>query len=184
MIARILLALALLAAPAAAQIINNPVTATAGVPSGGTGATTLALGGFLTGHNTSAIDATVITGLVLGAGAAVPGAYAGTTCTNQFPRSLNASGAASCASVANTDLTNSSLTVGAATVALGAAVQVKANTATVAAGGGALPSCVAGLRGTQYIVTDALVPVALAPVAPGGAAIVNVTCDGTDWIVM
>lgn len=31
-------------------------------------------------------------------------AYAGTSCTNQFPRSLNASGAATCASVANTDL--------------------------------------------------------------------------------
>lgn len=40
-----------------------------------------------------------ITGLVLGAGASGPSAYTGTSCTNQFPRSLNASGAATCASV-------------------------------------------------------------------------------------
>lgn len=43
------------------------------------------------------------TGLILNtvtAGTAVPSAYAGTSCINQFPRSLNASGAATCASVA------------------------------------------------------------------------------------
>ncbi len=38
------------------------------------------------------------TGLVLNT-AGVPSAYAGASCTNQFPRSLSASGAASCASV-------------------------------------------------------------------------------------
>lgn len=38
------------------------------------------------------------TGLVLNT-AGTPSAYAGTSCTNQFPRSLNASGAATCASV-------------------------------------------------------------------------------------
>mgnify|MGYP001589202563 CR=1 FL=1 len=43
------------------------------------------------------------TGLVLNtvsAGVGVPSAYGGTSCTNQFPRSFNASGAATCASVA------------------------------------------------------------------------------------
>ena len=35
--------------------------------------------------------------------------YTGTSCTNQFPRSLSALGVATCASVANTDLTNSSI---------------------------------------------------------------------------
>lgn len=43
------------------------------------------------------------TGLVLNTvttGTGVPSAYAGTSCTNQFPRSLNASGVATCASVA------------------------------------------------------------------------------------
>lgn len=38
------------------------------------------------------------TGLVLNTGG-TPSAYAGASCTNQFPRSLNASGAATCASV-------------------------------------------------------------------------------------
>ena len=35
--------------------------------------------------------------------------YTGTSCTNQFPRSLSALGVAICASVANTDLTNSTI---------------------------------------------------------------------------
>jgi hypothetical protein len=43
----------------------------------------------------------------VGDGAGNYSAYAGTSCTNQFPRSLNASGAATCASVANTDLAGS-----------------------------------------------------------------------------
>lgn len=180
----ILLALALLTAPAAAQIINNPALGTTGVASGGTGATTLALGGILTGNGASAINATPLTGLVLGAGTSVPTAYAGASCTNQFPRSLNASGAATCATVANTDLANSSVTLGATTVALGAAGQVKLSTATVGAGGSQLPACNAGARGTSYIVTDALLPAALATVVGGGVVVVNVTCDGTNWTVM
>jgi hypothetical protein len=45
------------------------------------------------------------TGLVINT-AGTPSAYAGASCTNQFPRSLNASGAATCASVAlATDVT-------------------------------------------------------------------------------
>jgi hypothetical protein len=47
-----------------------------------------------------------VTGLLLGDGAGYA-AYAGTSCTNQFPRSLNASGVATCASVANADLAGS-----------------------------------------------------------------------------
>ena len=35
--------------------------------------------------------------------------YTGTSCTNQFPRSLSALGAATCATVANTDLANSTI---------------------------------------------------------------------------
>lgn len=189
MIARILLALALLEAPAAAQVINNPptagtITGTVAPANGGTGRTTLALGGILTGNTTSAINATALTGLILGAGTSVPTAYAGASCTNQFPRSLNASGAATCATVANTDLANSSVTLGATTVALGATGQVKLSTATVAAGGAQIPACNAGLAGTSYLVTDALLPAALAILAGGGAVVVSVTCNGTNWIVM
>ena len=39
--------------------------------------------------------------------------YGGTSCTNQFVRSLNGAGAATCASVANTDLANSTITLNA-----------------------------------------------------------------------
>lgn len=37
--------------------------------------------------------------------------YAGTSCTNQFPRALSAAGVATCSSVANADLTNSTITL-------------------------------------------------------------------------
>lgn len=50
------------------------------------------------------------TGLLLNTVATAQGtlsAYAGTSCTNQFPRSLNASGAATCASIADADLPTS-----------------------------------------------------------------------------
>lgn len=46
-----------------------------------------------------------------------------------------------------------------------------------------LPSCVSGIKGASYMVTDALVPVALATVASGGAVSIGVTCNGTAWIV-
>mgnify|MGYP001611176010 FL=1 len=48
------------------------------------------------------------TGLVVNATTTgVQSIYGGTSCTNQFPRSLDASGAATCASVANADLAGS-----------------------------------------------------------------------------
>lgn len=55
---------------------------------------------FLTGAGAGAApNAVSITGLVKGNGASAPTAYAGTSCTNQFPRSLDLNGAATCASV-------------------------------------------------------------------------------------
>ena len=69
------------------------------------------------------------TGLVLNT-AGVPTAYAGTACTNQFPRSLDASGAATCASVANADLSNSSITIQGAAVALGGTTLATSSTPT------------------------------------------------------
>ena len=47
--------------------------------------------------------------LVLTGAGGILAEYTGTSCTNQFPRSLSALGAATCASVANTDLTNSTI---------------------------------------------------------------------------
>jgi len=60
-----------------------------------------------------------LTGLAVGNGTGAFSAYPGTSCTNQFPRSLSLSGAATCATVANTDLANSTFTLNGAAVALG-----------------------------------------------------------------
>lgn len=63
------------------------LTGPLGVTKGGTGVATL-------------------TGLALGNGTSALSAYTGTSCTNQFPRSLNASGVATCNSVSlSTDVT-------------------------------------------------------------------------------
>ena len=54
------------------------------------------------------------TGLVLNTtGTGVLSIFAGTSCTNQFPRSLSASGAATCASVADADLASNYSGIGA-----------------------------------------------------------------------
>lgn len=46
-----------------------------------------------------------------------------------------------------------------------------------------LPSCATATKGAMYLVTDALVPVALNTVAGSGAVVIGVTCNGTNWIV-
>lgn len=46
-----------------------------------------------------------------------------------------------------------------------------------------LPTCDAAARGKMFIVTNALLPASLAIVAAGGAVVVGVTCNGTNWIV-
>lgn len=65
-----------------------------------------------------------LTGLVKGNGASAPSAYAGTSCTNQFPRSLDLDGVATCATVANTDLASSSITVAGQAIALGGSAAI------------------------------------------------------------
>ncbi len=62
--------------------------------------------GYYAGTGT-AISGTSLTGLVKGNGASAPGVYAGTSCTNQFPRSLDLNGAATCATVGSSDLASS-----------------------------------------------------------------------------
>lgn len=68
--------------------------------------------------------------MLTNAGGSVSG-YTGTTCTNQFVRILSALGVATCATVANTDLANSSLTIstaggllGGGTVSLGGTITI------------------------------------------------------------
>lgn len=60
---------------------------------------------------TSALLLTGTTGIVA--------EYAGTSCTNQFVRALSALGAATCETVANTDLANSTVSYGGITLSLG-----------------------------------------------------------------
>lgn len=62
---------------------------------------------------------TLTSALVLTGAGGVFAEYAGTSCTNQFPRSLSALGAATCATVANTDLANSTVSYGGVTLSLG-----------------------------------------------------------------
>lgn len=72
---------------------GSPTTAlvnAASITAGWTGQLSVARGG---------TGAATLTGLVFGNGTSAMTAYAGTTCTNQFPRSLNASGVATCAGV-------------------------------------------------------------------------------------
>lgn len=46
-----------------------------------------------------------------------------------------------------------------------------------------LPTCNAGSKGLMLLVTDALLPAALAIVAGSGAVVVSVVCNGTNFIV-
>lgn len=46
-----------------------------------------------------------------------------------------------------------------------------------------LPTCNAATQGSMYFVTDALAPVSLAALAPGGGVKVGTMCNGTIYIV-
>lgn len=138
----LLLALSLSVAQAQTHVVQNlsilgAVTSTTPIPvaAGGSGVATL-------------------TGLALGNGASAMSAYGGTSCTNQFPRSLSASGAATCNSVANSDLTNSSVTIGSTSVSLGATASSISGLTLVAPALGTPASGVAtNLTGTAASLT-------------------------------
>jgi hypothetical protein len=83
--------------------LTGPVTSSGNA----TAFATMTSNAFLTGNGTALPNRVAITGLVKGNGASAPAAYGGTSCTNQFPRSLDLNGAATCASVANADLAGS-----------------------------------------------------------------------------
>lgn len=84
------------------QVIANNAITTAKINNGAVDLTTKVTNTLPVGNGGT--GATSITGLVLGNGASAMTAYAGTSCTNQFPRSLSSSGVATCATVQNTDL--------------------------------------------------------------------------------
>ncbi len=54
--------------------------------------------------------------------------YGGVTCTNQLIRALSAAGASTCATVANTDLANSAITINGTSVSLGGTITVASTT--------------------------------------------------------
>lgn len=100
-----------------------------------------------------------LTGLALGSGTSAFAAYAGTSCTNQFPRSLNASGSATCASVSlasdvtntlpvgsggtgNTTLTAHGVLLGEGTAALASVAAMSADTLLQGQGASADPAAV------------------------------------------
>lgn len=123
-------------------------TPTAGAPTGASYITRVAEAGLSSETAMGALG----TGIVINTTTTgVPTIYAGTSCTNQFPRSLNASGAATCASVAlGTDVSG---TLGAGNGGLGITA-VTDDTTVVASGAAwvstALPSCSGATNALAY----------------------------------
>lgn len=91
-------------------VMTFPTTSKTIMASDYSNGTTLTANAILTGGGVGAApNAVALTGLVKGNGASAPTAYAGTSCTNQFPRSLDANGTATCNSIVNADITNSTI---------------------------------------------------------------------------
>lgn len=84
---------------------------------GGTGATGLTING--TATSTDLVVRNLTSALTLTGSTGLFSEYAGSSCTNQFVRSLDAVGAATCATVANTDLANSTVSYGGISLSLG-----------------------------------------------------------------
>jgi hypothetical protein len=90
-------------------ITGGPITTTGTIACATcvTSAASLTSNALITGAGGQAAQAIALTGLVLGNGASAPTAYAGTTCTNQFPTALSAAGAATCTTVTSAYVNNS-----------------------------------------------------------------------------
>lgn len=84
---------------------------------GGTGASGLTVAG--TATSTDLVVSNLTSALTLTGSTGLFAEYAGSSCTNQFVRSLDAVGAATCATVANTDLANSTVSYGGVSLSLG-----------------------------------------------------------------
>jgi hypothetical protein len=95
------------------------------------------------------------TGLVLNT-SGTPSAYAGTSCTNQFPRSLNASGAATCASVSLSADVTGSLPGGSVSGAVATATALAADPADCSAGQYATTIAASGALTCAQVATSQL----------------------------
>lgn len=121
-----------------------------------------------------------LTGLALGAGTGNFAAYGGTSCTNQFPRSLNASGAATCASVAAATDVSGTLPVTNGGTGLAASVSdaVLVGDSTSAYTARALPASCAGTTAKLlYDSTTNLFSCGTDQTSGGGATYVVTTGD-------
>jgi hypothetical protein len=98
--------------------LTGPVTSVGNA----TAFSTMTSNAFLTGNGTALPNQVAITGLVKGNGASAPVAYGGASCTNQFPRSLDLNGAATCATVGSNDLASALSLNGLLTATGGATV--------------------------------------------------------------
>lgn len=89
--------------------------------------------------------------LQLNQSGAAPTNYAGTSCTNQFPRSLSAAGVATCASVAITDMSmNTARLLGRTTASAGAVEEITAGTGlSLSAGSLAVSGATIAVGGTS-----------------------------------
>lgn len=104
--------------------------------------------------------------------------YAGTSCTDQFIRSISASGVATCATVANTDLANSTVSYGGVTLSLGGTDATPAFNLVDATG---LP-IVAGTTGTLTVArggTGTTTAPAGQVIYGGGAGVYQSVATGT-----
>lgn len=90
--------------------------------------TALGLGTSATTAASAYAPATSGTTLLKGDGSGGFSAYGGTSCTNQFIRSLSTVSAATCATVANTDLSNSAITIAGTSTSLGGSITLDAIT--------------------------------------------------------
>lgn len=144
-------------------------------------------GVFCNSTNASGLTGTVASARIAGAYTGITGL--GTLATGAVPTTLLTGTLATAQVPAMTGVINNS----AGSLTTSFAPNVGALTATTINMTGALkttvttvsglPSCTAALQGARYTVTDSLLPASLAIVANGGAVIVGVLCNGTNWIV-
>lgn len=151
------------------QIIANNAITTAKINNNAVDLTTKVTG--LLPVTNGGIGVGTLTGLALGNGTSAFSAYGGTSCTNQFPRSLNASGVATCSSVSLTADVSGVLPVANGGTGSSTAIILSGTTGSI--GGGALLAgqCSSGTV-TITGATTSMVALADPNTYPG---------DGTIW---
>jgi hypothetical protein len=100
----------------------------------------------------------------------------GGTCTNQFVRALSTAGATTCATVANTDLANSSFTLNGTSVALGDTKTITAASSTLLANNNTFSG--------SNIFSNAPVLGSLTGIIKGSSGTLSAAANGTDYTLI